>query len=288
MARTVDEIREDITVAYVSNMLAIGHTVDPTTWSATNLQRLFIYVVAFCSFALETIFDLFKADVNATIATLKPHTLRWYQSMALAFQYGFSLLPDSDKFDDTGHTDIEIANSKIISYAAVVEQPSIFGRLYLRMKLAHDNGTDLEPISGTQITSFTAYMNEVKDAGVALIVDSLPPDSIKQEWKIFYDPLLISNTGAYIDGSNNEPVFDAIKNYLKQLPFNGIYVPEYHIDFIQAVKGVVIADLISVETQYGAFPFAPVIVKYTPDAGYLRFDSDSDLVITYEALSPIK
>lgn len=289
MARTVDEIREDITVAYVSNMLDIGYTVDPTTWSATDLRRLFIYVVAYCMFVLESLFDVFTADVDEDIALKKPHTLKWYRQVALDFQYGFPVLFDDYLFDDTGYTDEQVADSKIISYAAVVEQSSIFGRLYLRFKLAHDNGTDLEPITDDEKTAFKDYMdNEAKDAGVALSVDSLPPDSTRQEWLIYYDPLLINANGNYIDGSNDTPVQDAIKNYLKNLPFNGIYVPTYHIDAVEAVKGVVIPVLKSCEVQYGSLPFTGVGDKYTPDAGYLRFDSDADLTVTFVAQSPIK
>jgi hypothetical protein len=90
---------------------------------------------------------------------------------------------------------------------------------------------------------------------VPLIIDSLASRQHKNEWKIFYDPLLIDSTGAYIDGSSTTPVKDAIKNYLKQLPFNGVYVPEYHNDFVEAIKGVVISEIVSVETQYGLFSF---------------------------------
>jgi hypothetical protein len=288
MARTVTEIQQTLTDTVVANMAAAGVTIDPTTWSATNLIRVTIYVRCFLHWFLESLFDVFTADVDATIATLKPHTTRWYAEKSLAFQYGFALIPDTDEFDDTGHTDTEIENSKIVDYAAVVEQPSLFGRLVLRIKLAHDNGTDLEPVTTPQKDSFTDYMNQIKDAGVPLIIDSLAADSIRMQWKIFYDPLLIDSTGAYIDGSSTTPVKDAIKNYLKQLPFNGVYVPEYHNDFVEAIKGVVISEIVSVETQYGLFSFKPVVDMYTPDAGYLRFDSDSDLTITFIPQSPIR
>lgn len=288
MARTVTEIQKTITDAYVTNMAAISITVDTTTWSATDLQRLFIYVIAFCTFTLETLFDVFTADNNAAIAAMKPHKTKWYATMALAFQYGYSLLPDSDQFDNGSHTDAEIEDSKIIDYAAVVEQENNFRRVFLRIKVAHDNGTDLEPISDDEKTAFSEYMAEIKDAGVPLIIDSLDPDSIKQTWKIFYNPLVLNSEGARIDGSSSTPVQDAIKNYLKNLPFNGVYAPQYHIDAVQSVDGVVLCDLLTCEKQFGLLPFSQVVDTYTPDAGYLRFDSDDDLVITFIPQSPIK
>lgn len=288
MARSVDEIRSILTATFVTQMAAIGYTVDPTTWSVTDLRRLCIYVVSFCTYALETIFDLFRDEVDATIATLKPHTLRWYAGKSTAFQYGFELIPDTDQFDNTDHTDDEIEASKVVDYAAVVEQIDQFNRVSLRIKLAKDNGSDLEALTDDEVDAFKEYMSQIKDAGVRVQVDSLPPDSIKQSWRVYYDPLLLTNDGSRIDGSAATPVQDAIKNYLKNLPFNGIYVPQFHIDAVQLVKGVVICELDECTVRYGLLDFAPVVTQYTPDAGYLRFDTDDDLVIEFIAQSPIR
>ena len=288
MARTIDEIFETLKTAYVSEMAAISLTVDPLTWSKTNLQRLMLYVVAFCTFALETLFDLFRIETDDKIALLKPHTKRWYAQKSEAFQYGFTLIPDTDQFDNTGATDEDIEDSKIVDYAAVVEQMDQFNRVFLRFKLAKDNGTDLEALTTDEVDAFTSYMQQIKDAGVRVIVNSFNADSIKQTWRVYYDPLLLTNDGSRIDGSSATPVQDAIKNYLKNLPFNGIYVPQYHIDAVQSVPGVVICELDDVSARYGSLDFTPVITQYTPDAGYLRFDSDSDLVITFIAQEPIK
>lgn len=288
MARTVDEIKQTITDAYVANMAANGITVDTAAWSKTNLVKLIIYVVAFCTYTLETLQDIHKADVDATIKELKPHTTRWYANKALAFQYGFNLLPDDDLFDNTGYTDTQIENSKVVDYAAVVEQVNVYGRVSLRIKIAHDNGTDLEPVSDPEKDGFTEYMQRIKDAGVRLQIDSLPADSLKQTWRIYYDPLLLSSEGARLDGLSATPVIDAIKNYLKNLPFNGVYVDQYHIDAVQAVEGVVTCELDLCQSKYGLLPFSNVNALFTPDAGYLRFADDEDLIITYIAQSAIK
>jgi hypothetical protein len=256
---------------------------------------LFIYVVAFCTYTLETLFDILKTAVDAVISTQKPHTLQFYQTLALNFQYGFNTLPDDYLFDNTGHTTDEITASKIINYAACIEQANIYGRLFVRFKLAHDNGTDLEELSGDQIDALTDYLNTcAKDAGVPLIVDSLPPDSTKQTWTIYYNPLILNSNGSRIDGGAATPVQDAIKRYLRQqeqgggMPFNGIYVPEYHEDYVSLIDGVVIAKQTTCQAQYGLLPFTQIGDKYTPDAGYMRFDSDDDLDITFIAQSPIK
>ena len=214
MARPISEIQTQIEQNYTLNLAAIGITIDTTTWSATNLQRLLIYTVAFCVNVLEQLFDLFKSDVNTALAQLLPHTLRWYANMAVAFQYGFNLITDSDQFNNTGHTYDQIAASKIVSYAAVVEQTNAYGRVYLRMKVATTSGSDLAPLSDGQLTAFTAYMGKVKDAGVALQITSTAPDDIQQAWRIYYNPLILNNSGNRLDGTASTPVQDAIKLYL--------------------------------------------------------------------------
>lgn len=281
MARTIQDIQTQITTTYVANMADIGITVDTTTWSKTNLMRLFIYVVAFSINVLEQLFDIFKADVNTALAQMLPHTLQWYANKAVAFQYGFDLLPDSDVFDNTGKTDDEIAASKIVTYAAVVEQTNAYGRVYLRMKIAATNGTDLVAVSNEVLAAFVAYMQAIKDAGVALQITTGPADSITQTWRIFYNPLVLNQNGAREDGTSSTPVQDAIKTYLTSLPFNGIYDIQKHVDAVQAVDGVKTLKLDACQTKYGNFPYTNVDVLYTPDAGYLRFADDTFLQITF-------
>jgi len=288
MARSIADIQKQITDTWVANLAAIDIDIDPTTWSVVNLMRLFIYTIAFCTNVLEQLFDLFKTDVNVQIANLTPHTARWYANKAKAFQYGFNLLPDSDLFDNTGKTDDEIAASMVVKYAAVVELVNQYGRVSLRIKVAGTDGKDLIQLPDDVMTAFRAYMELIKDAGVKLQIDSLPPDSIKQTYRVFYDPLILSATGTRLDGSDDTPVQDAIKAFLINLPFNGIYVIQYNIDAIQDVEGVVTLDMDLCQTQYGEFPFTGVDTIYTPDAGYLRFASDDDLVITWVPQAAIK
>ncbi len=107
-------------------------------------------------------------------------------------------------------------------------------------------------------------------------------------WKVYYDPLVLSSTGARLDGSDNEPVKTAIKKYLENLPFNGTYVLAYHIDFVQKIDGVIIPHIVSAAARYGTLDFNSINVLYEPDAGYLRFATDSDLQIEYIAHSVIQ
>jgi hypothetical protein len=288
MARSISDIQQSITTIYVAQMAGAGITVDPTTWSSVNLQRLFIYAVAAATFVLETLFDTFQGDVNTTIQTLKPHSARWYASMALAYQYGFALTPDTDTYDNTGYTDDQITASKVVQYAAVIEQTDQFGRVFLRIKLAGSDGTDLQPLTADQLTGVTAYLQEIKDAGVRLQIDSLPPDGIMQQWVIYYDPLVLNASGARLDGQDSTPVQDAITGYLTQLPFSGTLVLQYQMEAVKSVSGVVICKVTGCQTQYGNLPYTNVDVMYTPDAGYLRFGSASNLTIQFIPQAPLQ
>lgn len=288
MARTQAELTTLFNQAYIDERAEVGLPADdPALWSRVSRKRLMRDIYCFLSVTIETIFDLFRTDVDSKLRELKPHSPRWYANKALAYQHGIPLLPDDDLFDNTGYSDTQINASKVVKYSAVVEQENEFGRVFLRIKLAGETGDDLSPLPAPQLAGATEYMQRIKDAGVKLVIDSLPADSIKMTWAVYYDPLILDASGNRLDGTENTAVKNAIVAYLKNLPFNGVYVAQYHIDAVQAVEGVVIAEVTEVATKYGARPFTSVNVKMTPDAGYLRF-ADDDLVITYIPQSPIK
>jgi hypothetical protein len=289
MARTFEELKTIFNEAYVQERSEAGLPAeDPAIWSRVSRKSLFRAVQCFLSFTVESLFDLFKSDVDKKIKELKPHSERWYATKALMFQYGFNLLPDSDEFDNTGYTDTQIQDSKVVKYAAVVEGENQYGRLFLRVKLATVSGGDLSQLSAPQLAGATGYLQRIKDAGVKLQIDSLPFDSIKMTWKIYYDPLILDNQGNRLDGTQTDAIRTAVKGYLKKLPFNGIYVVQYHIDELQLIDGVVIAEVQDCQTKYGVLPFIAVNVKITPDAGYMRFAADEDLEIEYIPQAPIR
>lgn len=288
MAQTIAEIKKQMTDMYVSDESIIAaYNLDSTKtfeqqFSIVSLESIFFYIMAYMCWVQQMLFDTLVTDTNDALALKKPHTLRYYSAEAKKFQYGFPLNEDRGDFDNTGYTEDQIAASKVVSYAAVVEQQNAFGRVYLRMKVAHDNGDDLEPLDAAKFIAFCEwFLNTRRDAGVKMEFVNRPADLLKQKWVVYYDPLILSNTGARLDGSNSTPVQDAIKNYLRNLPFNGIYVPTYHIDAVQKVQGVVIPQLMECEATFGSQPFTAINDMYTPDAGYLRFATDDDLVIEF-------
>jgi hypothetical protein len=279
MARTIDEIQASV-IAEIQGDPVLAPVA--TSTSKTALWRLWTRIVATCAWTVEVLFDTLKAELNELLDLLKPHSPRWYATKAKAFQYGYSLPLESDKYDNSALTETQISDSQIVQYVAVVEQTK-----NLRLKVAK-LGTDLEPLTVGELTAFSEYMARVKDAGVKLVIDSLPADKLKLTVDIYYDPLILNNIGQRIDGSDLEPVKNAITKYLQNLPFNGVFVLAYLVDKLQKVQGVTIPTIIAAQYSYGLFPFTSISVKYQPDSGYLRFDVPGDLVLNYIPQSPLQ
>ena len=278
MARTTDEIKKEIVAAVqVDDVLQ----TQLTSTSTVSIWGRWVAVIAFCINSLETLWDKMKAEVLATIAAMKPHTLQWYAQTALKFQLGFPTLTDSWLFNNAGYTQAQIAASQVIKYVAVTEEERPGYKVFLRMKLAGSNGTDLVQLPAATVTAVKSYFNtKAKDAGVKLVVESLPYDKTKQQWDVYYDPTILNAAGSRLDGLASTPVRDAIVNYLKALPFNGLYVLALHVDAVQAVEGVVIPVPKLIQATYGNLPFTSINVEYQPDAGWLRFENEqNDLLI---------
>ena len=276
MARSIQEIQTLILQAKAQEpaLNELNSTSKVAIW------RLWVYIIAVAIWSLEKLFDLHRADIDKRLAELKPHTARWYRSKALAFQYGFDLLPDSDKFNNQGHTEEAIEASKIVKYSAVIESKNE-GRLIV--KIAGEQGELLQPITDAQKQAFEAYLQQIKDAGVRLSVVNYQPDVLHLQMKIVYDPLVLDSNGQSIIHATH-PVEEAIKSYLKCLPFNGELVLAHLIDALQQAEGVKIPHLVLAQSKnitsgggYGAFE--TIEISKIPTAGYFTIDNFND--ITY-------
>lgn len=272
MAQTIDYWYKQI----INRVYADEKLSELNSTSAVADYKLWAYIVASVIWTLDTLFDKHRAAIEALLALLKPHTLRWYRDLALRFQYGQALIPDSDKYANVGLDDAAIAAQKIIEQAAVVENDD--GSL--RMKVVKLVNDDYAQLTDQEKLSFVAYIKSCKDAGVRITVDSLPPDGLKLVLSIYYDPLVLNANGQRIDAASNTPVIDAINSYLKNLQFNGEFAKTRMVDAIQLVDGVQLVSLASAQAQYGSRPLAEINERYIPDAGYLRV-IDNGFTITY-------
>lgn len=287
MARTLAEIQEQI-IAEKENKPELAVL---TSTSKTSIWRLMVYIVAVAIWTLEQLFDTHRNEVSAIIRELKPHTLLWYRNKAKAFQYGFPLIEDTDKFDNTGYDEDAVAASKIVKYSAVTEAADDT-RLIVKIATEDASGV-LSPITSSQETSFKAYMQEIKDAGIRLTIINYLPDNLIPYLRIFRDPLVIDQNGVDIR-TGSKPVEIAIKDFLKALPFNGEFIVQDFANAIEKVEGVEIVQVDGVESWWvnpignvnqlppfqEAIPLVPtyIDVKTIPVSGYFE-------VVTFDNIS---
>jgi len=276
MARSIQDIQQLIYAqkAQEPALESLNSTSKVAMW------RLWVYIISVAIWSLEKLFDLHRTDIDKRLTELKPHTARWYRSKALAFQYGYYLAHDSDKYNNQWLTDEQIEASKIIKYSAVVESKNE-GRLIV--KIAGEQGDTLQPITDAQKQAFEAYLQEIKDAGVRLSVVNYQPDVLHLKMKIIYDPLVLDSNGQSI-AKATKPVEETIISYLKCLPFNGELVLAHLIDALQQAEGVKIPHLVLAQSKnitsgggYGAFE--TIEISKIPTAGYFTIDNFND--ITY-------
>lgn len=263
MARTIEQIQAQIIEEKEADAVLAPAL---TSTSRVSIWRLWTYITAVCIWTLETLFDAHKAEVNAIIASQKPHTLLWYVTKAKAFQYGVSLPADTDVYAVVPPVDESVL---IVTSASAIEVGALN---VVRLKLAKGTVGALEPLEEAELTACRAYMQRVKDAGVRLDVTSGEADSLRVELEIYYDPLVLSATGERLDGTEAEPVKNAVNAYLSSLPFDGVFVVNDLRVALEAVEGVLIGHVVAVKANYGATPYVDVPVKYVADAGYMAID----------------
>jgi hypothetical protein len=83
--RTISDIKKELTDAFMADaQLQAAYGFAPGTafdkqFSRISLESLLLYIVAFAQWTLEKLFDTHTQEVTDYIATMKPHTLRWYR-----------------------------------------------------------------------------------------------------------------------------------------------------------------------------------------------------------------
>lgn len=243
--------------------------------SRVAIYRLLFYIFAVGAWALETLWDLFRVETDQKIEKQTLGKAKWYREMALAFQYGYNLPADSDEYDNSALTDAEIVAAKIVQYAAVTE---VDGKL--QVKVAKKENDSPAQLSDPEKAAFTDYMGRIKFAGVKITVKSQEADALKLNLSVWYNPLVIKADGGYIDGSSNNPVRDAINEYLNDLPFNGEFSEMSLIDYLQGVRGISKVKILLAQAKFGLNAFQGINEHYIPDAGYLQV-APEDLTINY-------
>lgn len=282
MAKTIAEIEEEVIAA--KDAQASLSVLNST--SKVSIWRLFVYVFSASAWTIEKRQDLHKAEIQEIIDNKVVHDIDWYEQKALDFQYGHALIDETDQYDNTGLSENDIEAAKVVKYAAAEEVYDVNENLKgVRIKTATLSAGDLAKLPDAELAALIAYFQIVKDAGVKIYCSSGDADSLRMELTIYYDPLVLDSDGKRLDGTDDTPVQSAIDDFLLTgMIFNGLFVVAKMVDKIQAVQGIVIPHVESIDAKYGALDWSAIPIKYKPDSGYLRIvDPNTELIINWIA-----
>ena len=246
-------------------------------FSAVSIENILFYVVAVANRLTVQLFERHKTEVERLLEERTPGTAGRYAYTAKLFQYGMSLVPETDRYDNTGLTDEQISAMRVVKYAAATEAKD---KSVLYLKIA-GGGDVRRPLPDAQLTAFRKYINDVQYAGVRISVVNDPADEMKLRIDVYYDALVLDETGKRLDGESDTPVQNAVRSYLNNLPFNGTYSNQALTDTLQQVHGVVVAEIREASSRYAPFTeFTAINARETAHAGYYGI-SDEDLILNF-------
>lgn len=264
MARSISDIQAAIAAARAAR----PELAALTSPSATTIYRLIEYVMAVAHWAQETLWDRFRADVEATIAAAPAGTAAWYAARALEFQAGDSLvIQPSGKPGYAAGT----SGAKIVVRATAKEN-DLTGKLFVKVAKAGATAGTLAALSASELVQVQGYFARLRFAGTRLEVVSRDADRLQLTGTVYYDPLLDVATF-------KTAVVGAVQGYLANLAFDGqVYVARLE-DAIQAVPGVQDVALTRVAARTGTA--APVTFSrvYETAAGYIVAEETAGLTL---------
>ena len=279
---TITEIKSIMTDSFIANAtirerynLKDGKSFEDQ-FSTVAVENIIFYVVATCMLLPFQMFEQFMVDLLELLRNNKAHTPRWYTTRSKEFQFGYELAGDTDQYDNSNLTPEQIEAAQIVKFAAGVEADD---QSILFIKIARSVNGNKQPLTDTQYAAFYAYINRIKDAGVRLQIINAKADELYLKLDIYYDPLILDSEGKRLDGTNDTPIQNAIRGYIGNLSFNGLYTNQSLVDALQGVQGVEIADLRLAASRYGNYAnFTPIEARATPYAGYYSI-TDNNLVL---------
>lgn len=271
--------------------LTPGNTFEQE-FSKVSVEWILFDIIAYAIWSLQQLWRIFRTELETEMAKQKIHSKQWYRQKAIDYLFGFAVIPGTDQFDTAGASDEEIESAKVVKQAACIKMISSSGYGILRVKVAtEDSDGNLQKLPTEQYEALKYYfMRYAVDAGTQLRVTTGDADDLMLRLDVYYDPLVISTTGARLDGTADTPVLDAINEYLKSLEFNGaLYVSDL-IAKIRQVEGIRLAKCLEARSKYGSYDYNADVLNAglideirVADAGYMKLD-ESVLQINYKVM----
>lgn len=281
---TIAEIKKSMTDLFITDADVIGKyglkegLTFEDQFSTVSIENILFFIVATCMWVNQQLFARHKIDIERLLSEQRAHTSNWYAHMAKQFQFGQELVTETDKYNNAGLTSEQIEKMRVVKYSAAVES---FDKSILYLKIATDDNGKRKPLSSNQLIAFKTYLNAIQDAGVRIQVINDPADQMKLKIDIYYDSLILDQEGKRLDDEGDSPVQDAIRNYLNNLPFNGMYTNQSLVDTLQNIEGVAVAEIKQAASKYGAYTeFTDIDAREIAHAGYYEV-SDANLMLNF-------
>lgn len=265
MARTVLQIYDQI-VAEKQNMPALSALqpsidtsqnllADLTTSSKVAIWRLWAFVTAVIIHTLEVYHDKHKEDVEDILSRSVPGTLKWYSERVLEWQFGNSLV----FLDNVYKYNPVVPANRIVKRVSVRDSQSAPGQVLVKVAKL-DGFNQVLPLSAIELQLLSQYLDEIRFAGTRISLVSQNPDTIVGNFTIWFD-------GQLVPSAVQTDVDTAVKLYLRQIPFDGVFRVSDLILAVKAVPGVIDLQINSLSGVAGTNS-TPISREYISQSGY--------------------
>lgn len=225
--RTIEEIKAEMTAVQA----AIPELSDANSTSQMSFFGLLKNMWAQLVQLVEAAWDGLRADVEVRLEANRVGSTKWYVDQVKKFQMGDSVTIIN------GQLAYEVidAAKQIITQAACVED-LVSGRLLIKTvkgpELARTN------LSDSELVAVRAYVRQFKFAGVQVDVISQREDQLKLTATVKYDRQVVAADGTSLTDPSKKPIEDAVRAYLRNLPFDSVISWTALTDYMQTVAGV--------------------------------------------------
>lgn len=260
MARTITQI-----LTQMEDELAAQSSLSGlNSPSQTAIYRLWMYIMASAIYFHETLWDIFKTEIETIVDNAPIGTDGWVQQKCFEFQY------------DSVTPQVITLNDFVPSYNPVDESLRIITRCSVKTlpnKIVSVKVAKSDPpvaLAVAELNSLKGYLDDISFAGVQYNAISLNADKIYLKASVYYNgqySTVIATT-----------VIDAINEYLANIPFDGDIRIQKLIDAIQSVAGVkdVVIDDLAIRADVTLFANKTYLLqnkttlfnKYPMFAGY--------------------
>lgn len=229
-----------------------------------SIENLLFYVVAVAIWAVEQLTERTREEIDTAVGSMVAHRPKWYCLRCLDFMKDRLLVEDTDTYDTTGMTEAEIAAAKVVKYAVATESDDAS---LLTLKVAGGSAGSRTPLDAETETQLKAYLAEIKDAGVRLLLVNQAADRLKADVSIWYDA---QRTEEQVEADCRE----AVSRYVQDMPFGGEYSHMGLTDALQGVEGVKVVQVRRVMVKAeGENDYHDIDARYVAVAGYLTVDT---------------